>query len=238
MFMKHLESFNLFKKFFDKREIHKICKRYDINNYTINSDGSIDVNGTVYLYHKGLTNIPLKFNKVSGSFICSNNNLISLDGCPKEVGGEFNCSDNQLISLDGCPKEVGDDFDCSINPITTMKGVSKIIKGNFTCRNCKLENLNFCPEAQYYDFSYNKIKNFNGFPEFNNSNVDFHGNDVDDIYYLFRLKSCIRWINEYDVIQGDNVIFDRLEEVFLQLNKTVPSINFVKRELGGKYNVI
>lgn len=236
--MKHLESFNFFKKLFDKREINKICKRYDINNYTINSDGSIDVNGNVYLYYKGFTKIPLKFNKVSGSFICSNNNLISLEGCPKEVGGEFDCNDNQLTSLEGSPEEIGDDFYCSHNPITTMKGVTKIIKGNFMCSNCKLESLNFCPEAQYYDFTYNKIKNFNGFPEFNNSNVDFHGNDVDNIYYLFRSKSCIRLINEYDVIQGDNIIFDRLEEVFLQLNKNVPSINLIKRELSGKYNVI
>lgn len=235
--MKHLESFNFFKKFFDKREIHKICKKYSINNYTINNDGSIDVNGNVYLYSIGLTKIPLKFNKVSGNFSCLDNNLISLEGCPKEVGGYFDCFGNQLINLEGSPEEVND-FDCSNNPLTTMKGITKIIKGHLTCRNCKLENLQFCPEAHYYDFSYNKLKNFNGLPEFNNSNVDFHGNDVDDIYYLFRTKSCIKWINEYDVIQGDNVIFDRLEEVFIQLNKKVPSINLVKRELGSKYNVI
>ena len=48
--------------------IHDICKEYDIENYTINSDGSIDVAGDVDLYDKGLTEIPLVFNKVTGYF--------------------------------------------------------------------------------------------------------------------------------------------------------------------------
>ena len=32
--------------------IIEICKQYGIINYTINPDGSIDVNGSVYLYGK------------------------------------------------------------------------------------------------------------------------------------------------------------------------------------------
>ena len=31
------------------QEIHDICKKYGIQNYTINPDGSIDVNGNVEL---------------------------------------------------------------------------------------------------------------------------------------------------------------------------------------------
>ena len=78
------------------RFIHKICKEYGIKNYTINGDGSIDVNGHVNLTHKGLTKLPLKFNHVSGNFYCGYNNLTSLEGSPKSVGGNFWCYNNNL----------------------------------------------------------------------------------------------------------------------------------------------
>jgi hypothetical protein len=42
-------------------------------NYTINEDGSIDVDGEVYIPNKELTKLPLKFRRVTGHFICYNN---------------------------------------------------------------------------------------------------------------------------------------------------------------------
>jgi hypothetical protein len=49
-----------------------ICKKYDIQNYSINSDGSIDVDGYVALFDKGLTKLPLRFRNVTGDFNCNN----------------------------------------------------------------------------------------------------------------------------------------------------------------------
>ncbi len=60
--MKYLKLFESFGN------IDEICKKYDIENYTINSDGSIDVNENVDLFDKRLIKIPLKFNKVNGIF--------------------------------------------------------------------------------------------------------------------------------------------------------------------------
>ena len=65
--MKHLKIFE------DFEDIDSICKKYDITNYTINSDGTIDVDGIVNLYDKRLTKLPLKFGKVTGYFDCSSN---------------------------------------------------------------------------------------------------------------------------------------------------------------------
>jgi hypothetical protein len=113
--MKYLKLFENF----DQSEIDKICKKYKIKNYTINPDGSIDVDGDVDLYYLKLTKLPLKFNKVFGDFDCSNNELTSLDGCPKEVGGDFDCGNNKLTSLDGGPKEAGNYFTAP-NPITPI----------------------------------------------------------------------------------------------------------------------
>ena len=98
--------------------ISLICKKYNITNYTINPDGSIDVNGDVDLINKGLTELPLTFNKVSGWFDCSNNRLTSLKGSPKWVGRGFYCNRNQLTSLEFCPDYVGGNFYCVKNNLT------------------------------------------------------------------------------------------------------------------------
>ena len=75
--MKYLKLFENFE------DIHEICKICGIENYTINPDGSIDVDGNVNLYEMELTKLPLKFNNVSGYFNCSWNDLTTLEGCPK-----------------------------------------------------------------------------------------------------------------------------------------------------------
>jgi len=81
-------------------EIHRICREYGINNYTINGDGSIDVDGYVNLHGRGLTKLPLKFNHVSGNFLCYDNNLTTLDGSPERVDGNFYCDYNRYFLID------------------------------------------------------------------------------------------------------------------------------------------
>ncbi len=96
--MKYLKLFESFE------DIDEICRKYNIENYTINPDGSIDVNEDVDLYNKGLTKLPLKFNKVNGDFNCSYNKLTSLEGSPIEVNGSFYCNNNKLTSFEFSPK--------------------------------------------------------------------------------------------------------------------------------------
>jgi len=87
-----------------RAQIIKWLDSFGITNYTINDDLTIDVNGDVELDYKSLTCFPsfIKFNKVSGNFYCSDNQLTSLVGCPVTVGGSFDCDSNQvcLRSLD------------------------------------------------------------------------------------------------------------------------------------------
>ena len=97
--------------------ISLICKKYNITNYTINPDGSIDVNGDVYLSFYELTEIPLVFNKVTGFFDCAYNKLTTLKGCPRWIGGNFNCTGNKLTSLEFSPDYVGGDFRCIDNDL-------------------------------------------------------------------------------------------------------------------------
>ena len=122
--MKYLKLFENFK------DIDSICRRYCIENYTINSDGSIDVNGDVDLFNEGLTKLPLKFRNVKGNFYCYDNRLISLEGAPNSVTGEFNCNNNKLISLEGAPQSVGGYFDCSNNKLLSLDNFPKLTDTN------------------------------------------------------------------------------------------------------------
>ena len=98
--------------------INELCKQYNIKNYTINPDGSIDVDGDVDLSGCDLTELPLVFNKVTGYFLCDDNNLTSLKGCPRWVGGYFDCDCNRLTSLEFSPDYVGSYFSCELNNLT------------------------------------------------------------------------------------------------------------------------
>ncbi len=114
-----------------KNGIENWLKKYEIKNYTINNDLTVDVDGDVYLYYKKLKQIPIKFDIIKGYFNCSNNYLTSLDFCPKEVGGNFNCSWNELTSLEFCPIEIGGDFNCSWNELISLDGCPKSVGGDF-----------------------------------------------------------------------------------------------------------
>jgi hypothetical protein len=128
--MKYLKLFENF----DQSEIDKICKKYKIKKYIINPDGSIDVDDDVDLSYRELTKLPLKFNRVNGNFSCNNNQLTSLEGCPKEVCGSFGCSDNKLTNLIGCPNYVVGPFSsfyCYRNNLTSLEGCPSDVVGSF-----------------------------------------------------------------------------------------------------------
>ena len=113
--------------------IEEICKEYGIENYTINSDGTIDVVGDINLSNRRLTKLPLKFRSVTGDFYCDNNQLTSLEGAPQSVGGSFYCHDNQLTTLEGAPKSVGGNFYCNDNQLTSLEGAPLSIGDSFYC---------------------------------------------------------------------------------------------------------
>lgn len=113
--------------------LDKICSEYGITNYTINSDGTVDVDGDVSFSHKKLTKLPLKFKSVSGNFYCHSNSLTSLEGAPSNVGGSFYCSNNNLTSLKGAPSSVGGYFYCNRNRLISLEGAPSNVGSGFYC---------------------------------------------------------------------------------------------------------
>jgi hypothetical protein len=102
------------------------CQIY-LENYTINPDDTVDINGDVNLYNTvdvdgdvdlynaldDMKKLPIKFGKVSGWFTCSENKLTTLKGCPTYVDGNFYCKGNKLVTLEGCPNYIGENFYCN-----------------------------------------------------------------------------------------------------------------------------
>jgi hypothetical protein len=137
-----------------KEQIEFLDKVVERGTWTLNSEGKVDVEGWVQMNIMNLTQIPVKFGKVSKSFSCSDNNLTSLEGAPSEVGGDFLCFKNNLTSLENCPDYVGGSFICFNNPL----------KDYF--KNIKEEDFKHWSKVflwgltQEYPFLVNIVKNY------------------------------------------------------------------------------
>jgi len=136
--MRYLRLYESFEEMlFLINQIDKTCKEYNITNYTINNDGTIDVDGSVNIlfWQHLITKFPFKFNKVNGEFICNNNKLLSFEGSPVEVNGDFLCYNNRLTSLKGCPKIIRGSFNCQLNNIKSFEYFPSFIKIFFNCHD-------------------------------------------------------------------------------------------------------
>ena len=149
-----------------KQEIEDWLKEYDIENYIINDDLTVDVDGNVYFdennSYKLLNSISVKFKKVEGDFSCKETSLTSLKGCPDVIKGYFSCSFNKITSLEYCPKEIGGSFYCGSNKLTSLKGCPEKINGFFDCGKNELTSLEYHPIADGDIFIGNPLKTLKG----------------------------------------------------------------------------
>ena len=215
--MKHLKSYKIFENIQTDEEIHELCKKYRIKNYTINEDKSIDVSRSVNLASKNLTKLPLKFKNVSGNFYCYDNNLTTLEGAPETVDGYFSCGSNNLTTLEGSPRRVSGNFNCRNNRLTTLEGSPETVGGFFSCGGNNLTTLEGSPRRVSGDFYCSDNKNL---MSLEGITPTIHG----DFYCLYtpvkyfwkeflnRDKSLIdSFVEEWDVIHEDTVIIEVLE---------------------------
>jgi hypothetical protein len=120
--------------FIEKDRIETIVSDHWLNfDYRINSDHTIDVIGDVVFpdFASFLTELPLRFNYVSGNFDCSRLvNLSSLKGSPVHVHGTFNCAFTKITSLEYVPESAG--------VLVFDNNISSLATGN---RNCKFNHV-------------------------------------------------------------------------------------------------
>ncbi|MCK9477780.1 MAG: hypothetical protein M0R46_17845 [Candidatus Muirbacterium halophilum] len=227
--MKYIKTFN---ESTNTSEIEAICKKYNIKNYIINEDGSIDVDGNVDLYKEKLKVLPLKFRKVSGDFNCSSNKLTSLEGGPQSIGGKFYCTSNQLTSLVGCPQSIGGGFYCSSNQLTTLEGVPQRVGGDFECNGNQLISLEGAPQrvGKYFSCYNNKLKNIDYLPKIYKK-LSINGNPISKIIDLFTSSNVYELISnredkdlimdfiDREIIQQDKLLVNRLVEFLYDIDK-------------------
>lgn len=124
-------------------KIKDLCTQFNITNYTINPDRSIDVNGSVNLAGLEIRRIPIKFGKVNGNFSCESSRLTSLKNSPREVTGDFDCSYNKLKSLQYCPEWVDGDFGFEQNQVTDLTYFPRYLGGHYTYYANPLKDVYF-----------------------------------------------------------------------------------------------
>jgi hypothetical protein len=178
------------RKFYDKVKIKYLCTKYLIENYSINKDGSVDVDGVVFLSSEKLTKLPLKFGKV-GNFYCSENKLTSLSGAPFEVGGDFYCPYNQLTSLSGAPREVGGDFYCHYNNLMSLEGSPLEVGGHFDCHSNQLTSLEGSPREVGGEFycKNNQLTSLEGSPRSVGGNFNCRENQLTSLEGIYKYIS-------------------------------------------------
>ncbi len=145
--MRYLKDYKLFENSnlnSTLNDVTEACEALGIKNYSIENDGTVNVDGDVSLFFYG-SKFPVKFGKVTGNFFCVNNGLTTLEGGPIEVGGGFKCSENKLTSLEGAPKKVRY-FICEDNQLTTLKGCPETLSHFFSCRRNNLTSLEGGPK--------------------------------------------------------------------------------------------
>ena len=115
-------------------------------NYSIDKYGYVNVKGDCYLRDLELESFgDIQFGEVTGSFVCSGNDLKSLKGCPKKVGGNFLCLYNDIRNLEGGPEEVAGSYLCHGNQLFSLKGAPKVVGGTFSCYLDYLATLEWVP---------------------------------------------------------------------------------------------
>ena len=189
----------LFERF---KDIDDLCEEYGIYRYTVNSDGSIDVNGNVNLENENLDKLPLNFNYVSGYFVCTNNNLTSLIGSPKKIGGDFDCANNNLSSLSGAPCEVGGIFACNKNQLSSLKDSPKKVGSHFYCDNNQLITLKDGPKVVGGHFNFHR----NPLPKLLYDNYKY-------------IKEILKWQDEYNIWRNDKLDEFRFEEMMIDIKE-------------------
>jgi hypothetical protein len=208
---------------FNRFRLESICKKYGIENYTINK-GLVDIDGDVDLSNRRLNKLPVNFGIVTGTFDCSSNLLTSLEGSPREVGGYFYCRYNQLTTLEGSPKEVGGHFNCSKNQLRTLEGGPTEVSGSFICYSNLLTSLEGSPSKVGSGFYCrdNQLRTLKGISEID-GDLYLDGNPINNIGILFKnTKQFLELLNDYNFIYKDKIIKSRFEQACIDAGITMP----------------
>lgn len=216
-------------------KIDRICKSLfwgGYPEYTINEDGTVDVEGNVELGNRFFRTFPIKFGNVLGDFNCSHNHLKNLVGGPEFVSGDFYCYSNELTSLEGLPKTIGGSLIATSNNLTSLKelkettigesitfyknkltsleGCPEFVGGDFTCAGNPLTNLIGGPQIVMgsYDCSQTEIWDFEGIARFVDEDIkcDFNPNLWDPTHLRDCEARCLDFVDPRETFYSKDLL--------------------------------
>ena len=152
--------------------------------YNINKNNEVDINGDISVKNdelEYLTNDLFTFGIINGAFDCGGSDILSLHGGPTYVKKMFNCCycDN-LINLDGSPKEVGAMTCSNCRSLKSLYGAPEKINGNFLCTKChNLSSLDGMPKYIDGSFSFENCPKIKDLTPLKTANIkkDIYGVD-------------------------------------------------------------
>jgi hypothetical protein len=219
--------------------------KYGVHNTNIKLDGTVEVDGDVDFSGYKLKKIPIKFGRVTGNFICSNQELTSLEGCPIEVGGDFNCELNYLTSLEGAPIKVGGNFICYRNELITLKGSPREVGGCFYCQGNQLDtgavnrflrgDYNQENEGNYVRDPSNKITSLKGGPEIVHGDFDCGGNKLTSLEGGPKVVGGNFWCHYNELTDLEGAPSEFGGHFICQKNK-LTSLEGCPKEVSGNFN--
>ena len=137
--------------------------------------GVVDVRdgGVRLLRDNRIEQLPVQFGRVDGLFLCSGNQLTTLEGSPQHVGVLFHCDHNKLTDLKGAPAHVGGSFLCNENQITSLRGAPDHVGGSFQCSGNQLTSLQGAPGhvGGAFDCTRNHLHTLQGIPDHVGTNM-------------------------------------------------------------------
>lgn len=187
-----------------KKRVKANCDFLDIRNYTINNDGTVDVNGNLNIYlakdrikKDEQNSILINFNKINGDVDINlqwrkagRAGQGQLPFTFNEVTGNFHANHNMLETLIGCPKKVGGNFDVRSNRLHTLEGSPETVGGYFCAIGNSLHDLKGAPKyvGGNFDVSDNGLKTLEGLSPRIDGTLDFNNNKITSFDYYTDCK--------------------------------------------------
>lgn len=143
-----------------KEQVFNWLNQMNIKGFIIHNDLTVDVHNYVDISNKKLKFLPVQFGIILGDFNCSQNQLKSLQGSPKEVYGYLDCHENRLTNFNFLPSKITGSILAYKNKIKSLEGLPEEVKGDLSLWQNKIKNIKYFPKLikGSVDISFNQIK--------------------------------------------------------------------------------